>query len=140
MIKYDDNRNIWILETNNNSYALGVSETGLVNHIYYGEKLPYISDYPSALNESGWASFTPSEGRCMEEFMAWGSARYTEPCLKAVFNDNVRDVILKYNRFSTNGNLLEIVLKDEVYPLEVSLYYNVIEDCDIIERWAEIKK
>lgn len=138
MIKYDENRKIWVLEARNISYALGVSETGLINNIYFGEKLPYISDYPEARNSRDWASFTSGEGRSKEEYMAWSKIKYTEPCIKATFHDNVRDVVLKYDSFDIKDNTLTVILKDVYYPLEVRLHYTVIEDCDLIERYAEI--
>ena len=40
MIKHDASRNIWVLEGDHISYALGLSELGTINHIYFGEKLP----------------------------------------------------------------------------------------------------
>lgn len=131
MIKYDENKNIWVLETNNTAYAFGVSDTNTLNHIYYGDKLPYISDYPHAINLP-YHPFTHVEGLSSEEYMSWCKAKYSDPCLKATFNDYVRDVVLEYKDYYIEDNTLTVRMADTYYPFTVSLKYAVIEDCDLI--------
>lgn len=138
MIKYDELKRIWVLETNNTSYALGVSDTENINNIYFGEKLPYLSDYPISKNARDWASFTKGEGRSTDEYMGWSGLRYTEPCLKVLFSDLTRDVVLKYSSFTVDKNTLTIIMKDSYYPMLVKLNYKVIEEFDIIIRSTEI--
>lgn len=138
MIQYDDHKKIWVLETAQTSYALGVSDSGTINHIYYGEKLPKLSDYPDAKNEQEWASFTSGEGMSREEFMGWCKPKYTEPCIKATFQDGVRDVVLTYVDHTIEENALTIHLKDVYYALHFKLLYRVIPECDIFERTVEV--
>ncbi|OPH58177.1 hypothetical protein BC351_24895 [Paenibacillus ferrarius] len=137
MIRHDALRNIWVLEGDHISYALGLSEQGTLNHIYFGEKLPRLSDYPAAAKISEYPYTLGSELN-EEEYMGWGKAKFTEPSLKVTFHDYVRDLHLTFVDFEISENRLLFILKDSHYPLEVRLYYKVIADCDLIERYAEI--
>jgi alpha-galactosidase len=128
MIQYNEQKYIWIIETENTAYVLGISETNTINHIYFGERLPYHSDYPGGANEREWASFTGGEGRSKQEYMSWSGPKYSEPCLKATFHDHVREVDLRYKSYESKENTLSILLEDVHYPLEVLLQYHVIED------------
>lgn len=138
MIRFDIQRNIWVLETVNNAYVIGVSESLGVNYIYFGRKLPYLSDYPEAKNEKDWSSFDTGEGRSREEYMPYQGIRYSEPCLKVMFKDGVRDVVLKYHSQYINGELLAITMVDEYYNLMVQLNYRIVEDCDLIVKWVKV--
>lgn len=126
------------METVNMAYVIGVSETENINNSYFGEKLPYITDYPEGKNELEWASFTRGEGRSRDEYMSWSGVRYTEPCLKTSFSDGVRDAVLKYQSFEMKENTLIIMMKDVYYPLYVKVCYNLIEELDLVERHTEI--
>lgn len=137
MIRHDVDRNVWVLEGKRISYALGLSKLGTINHIYFGEKLPYLSDYPIADIVSEYP-YTVGSELSEEEYMGWGKAKFTEPSLKATFHDHVRDVNLKYITSEITDDTLLIVLHDTHYDLEVKLYYKIIEDCDLIERYCEI--
>ena len=90
--------------------------SGTINHIYFGEKLPYLSDYPGAEIEAKYPFSLGSE-LSAEEFMGWSKAKYTEPCLKATFADHVRDVVLEYCSWSMTPDTLTIVLKDRTLPI-----------------------
>jgi len=48
-IKIANDKKKWFLETKNTAYVIGVDEDKNLQHLYWGEKLPYIGDYPSAL-------------------------------------------------------------------------------------------
>ncbi|MDQ6421437.1 alpha-galactosidase [Paenibacillus sp. LHD-117] len=137
MIRHDASKNIWVLEGDHISYVLGLSELGTINHIYCGEKLPYLSDYASADRVAAFP-YTLGSELSEEEFMGWGKVKFTEPSLKATFHDHVRDVDLAFVDFEISEHTLVLLLRDTHYPLEVKLYYKVIPDCDLIERYCEI--
>jgi alpha-galactosidase len=48
-IKISDDEKKWFLETKNTAYVIGVDETENIQHLYWGEKLPYTGDYPGVL-------------------------------------------------------------------------------------------
>jgi alpha-galactosidase len=137
MIKHDASRNIWVLEGDHISYALGLSELGTINHIYFGEKLPQLTDYPIAGSIANFP-YTLGSELSEEEYMGWGKAKFSEPSLKVTFHDHVRDVILTFIDFEIMDNILLFNLKDSYYALHVKLYYKIIADCDLIERYCEI--
>ena len=137
MILFNEEKKCWIIETESNAYVLGLTEAGDINHIYFGIKLPYVSDYLEAVDREMNPYFA-ADGVYREEYMASGGTKYTEPCLKAAFSDNVRTVTTKYEGYVIKDDLLTITLKDTFYPLVLKLNYKVIPDCDIVERWAEV--
>lgn len=137
MIHFDEPRMIWVLETKTGAYAIGLCRTGTINHIYFGEKLSCLSDYPSAESVAKYP-FTLGSDLNAEEYMGWSKAKYTEPCLKATFSDHVRDVDLEYDSWCMTTDTLTITLKDQHYPLSVHLTYKLYEELDIIERSAKI--
>ena len=132
----------WFLETKNTAYVIGVDEDKNIQRLYWGEKLPYISDYPGVLllQESPFDNF---EQIIREEFSPWGGIRYKEPGIKVTYEDQVRDLILKYKTYklidSDKYKTLIIYLTDSIYNLEVGLAYRLIEEYDLIERWVNIE-
>ena len=86
----------WVLTTDQAAYVLGLTADGRLQHRYWGERLPYHTDYPG-LGERK-ASYAV-EGHILpsDEYPAWGGFLYTEPCLKATFADSVRDLVLVYS-------------------------------------------
>ncbi len=128
--------NAWILETRSTAYALGINASGALVHRYWGPRLPYPSDYPSARDPGEWCSFYGRRELALEEYPAYAGATYREPCLKASFADGVRDAVLEFRHFQVEGDVLQIVLEDAHYPLRVTLHYRVLEDLDLLERWV----
>lgn len=137
MIQVDRDRNIWVLECENTAYGMGLTPEGALAHIYFGEKLPYLSDYPDPISEARYP-FTFGNDIYAEEYPAWSGAKYSEPCLKLTYHDQVRDAVLKYHRYTIEQDRLVLYLKDSYYPLEVKLTYSLTTHCDMIERTAEI--
>jgi alpha-galactosidase len=130
-IRFDSNRNLWVLETKNTAYSFGVYKTGAIKHTYWGKKLARPADYPSFdfYFDSPWWDWN-------DEFPTRGEASKTEPCLQTVYSDGVRDVNLKYAAHRINGDVLKVSLIDEFYKLEVMLNYRLFEEYDLIERSA----
>ncbi len=130
--------NGWILETAATGYAFGLNEAGLLTHRYWGSRLPYLADYPLALNPpmfpfNGVGQLTP------EEYPADGAYKFIEPCLRASFADGGRDLLLKFDSASLADDdpaRLDVHLSDAYYPLRVTLHYRVHEAYDLIERYV----
>ena len=135
MIRHDPDRNIWVLEGNTIAYSFGINKLGAIVHTYFGEKLPYLADYPMPEIVEEFPIGSPIY---QEEYMGFGQAKYTEPCLKATFYDDVRDLDLRYIDYEVLEEGLRIRLKDSFYPLEVRLYYKLISEHNLIERHCEI--
>ena len=131
----------WILETKHTAYVLGVDWHNNLQHLYWGEKLPFVSDYPNTVSLREF-SFDSPEQLIREEYSPWGAIRYKEPGIKVTFADGVRSLQLEYANFhlSHDGvqDELVIIMLDPVYKLEVQLYYRPLEEFDLIERWVTV--
>ena len=128
----------WVLETARTAYALGIDSRAVPVQLYWGAKLGSADDYLQPPEPVGYASFNGEGHLAREEYPGWNGINYTEPCLKLSFADGVRDVLLRFETASFTGEQLTVVLRDEVYPLEVRLQYRVHPAEDLIERWAEV--
>ena len=141
-IKVANDKKKWFIETKNMVYVIGVDEKKNLQHLYWGEKLPYVSDYPRVLLPQEFP-FDKFEQIIKEEFSPWGGIRYKEPGLKVIYEDQVRDLILKYKTYKLididKCKTLIIYLTDPIYNLEVGLTYRLIEEYDLIERWVNIE-
>ncbi|MBI5294618.1 MAG: alpha-galactosidase [Chloroflexi bacterium] len=134
--------NGWVLETRHTAYAFGLNQAGLLTHRYWGARLPYLADYPAPFDPVHWASTDGFHHFVPEEYPAYGGVKYIDPCLKATFADEVRDVVLGYEDFSVKDSPtpeLAVRLRDSYYPLRVTLHYRVHEAYDLIERWVTLE-
>ena len=73
-----------------------------------------------------------------------GTWSLSEPAVQLTHADGNMSLELEYISHSTkdvdsNVRLTSILLKDPVYPVEVTLYYKVYSKENLIEQWAEIK-
>ncbi|MBV9710058.1 MAG: alpha-galactosidase, partial [Ktedonobacteraceae bacterium] len=131
----------WVLETQTTAYALGMNDAGRLSHRYWGIRLPYLEDYPSATNPGGWASFNGPAHLTPEEYPAYGGLSYIDPCLKVTFADGVRDLVLQIDankQADASQTELAIHLRDVYYPLLVTLHYRIHPHYDLIERWVTL--
>ena len=137
-----DGHELWILLTEHTAYAFGLDENGYLQHRYWGKRLCLDSDYGWPSPHGQWA-FERAEGISQEEYPAWGDVNYNEPCIKATFDDGVRNVVLRYDSFAISADngrpTLTISLTDAHYPLAVHLKYRIVAEYDLIERSAVIE-
>ncbi|GAC1538079.1 MAG: alpha-galactosidase [Herpetosiphon sp.] len=127
----------WILETSSTAYAFGLNANDVLAHCYWGARLLTKTDYPTAPDFANSASFYESLTRTPEEYPPHGGARFIDPCLKVLFADGVRDVVLSFGSAEVqHGTVPELLihLHDSVYPFRVTLHYRVYERYDLIER------
>jgi alpha-galactosidase len=73
-----------------------------------------------------------------------GTWSLSEPAIQLTHSDGNTSLDLKYVSHSTklienNIRLTSILLKDPVYPVEVTLYYKVFIKENLFEQWTEIK-
>jgi alpha-galactosidase len=134
---------VWILETRYTAYVFSWSKVNRLDHVYWGAKLPFTSDYfPKELGFDPLGNWNFARST-HEEFPAWGDYKYNEPSLKARFSDGVREVLLDYVDSKIEENeataTLSIELQDPHYPLRVRLVYRVFRDHDLIERSAVLE-
>jgi alpha-galactosidase len=133
------------VSTNETDLILKTSPKGRLYQSYLGakllsvsdiEKLPYFIARPAsdgAVTPRGWEVYAGS-----------GGEDYFEPAFAAQHNDGNMTTILKYvshNSHTLDDNVTETVihLKDDVYPVEVTLHYIAYAKENIIKSWTEIK-
>lgn len=131
-------KNVFALQSKNNSYVFGIDNMGLVRHLYWGSKIENVDDFdmPTLVEVS---TNDPVFEITKEEFPVYGSLRYKEHCLKASFIDGCRELVYSYEGYEVDGNELVIKLKDIHYDFNMNLHYKVYEEYDLIERYVTIK-
>ncbi len=134
---------MWLLETEQTAYALGIHPEGCLQHLYWGPRLVHPGDYPEpgGRHEHGVGGFNP--GFTPEEYPAWGGNRFGDVCLKVTYVDGGRDLRLEYreHHITADGQQLAVTLCDphERYGLRVTLLYRLYLAEDLIVRWAEVE-
>lgn len=117
-----------IIETSQSALVLTVGGNQRVLQSYLGRKLA-----PAA-----YAALTG--GR--EVYLTAGMDNQFEPAIRLVHNDGNPSLELKYvSHKTTRENDLtqtDIVLKDPVYPVEVTLHYTAYQNSGVIKSWADI--
>ena len=135
-------KNIFLLQSKNNSYVFGIDNLGLVRHLYWGSKIERVEDFEMpVLTEV--STNDPVFEITKEEFPVYGSLRYKEHCLKANFSDKSRELVYRYLGYEIRNmdsiEELVIKLKDTNYDFYINLHYKVYENYDLIERYVSIK-
>ena len=161
MIIYENDS--FYLNTKNSTYCITVAQNGSIIHSYYGERIPSedMSAYRSGQPRSICFPVC-CDGKMMsmdelpQEYGCFGRGDNRIPSFK-IEDDNGRTVSeLKYHSHritdgrsglpelphldinTDNAMSLEIMLKDIVTGVDISLYYIVFEESDIIARHTVI--
>lgn len=129
--------NIFILETKNTHYVIGVNKFGTNHHLHWGRKCNendyFIKDF------SDQSSQNPALDELKQEYTPFGKTMYRGSAIKAEFADGCRDICLKFDGYNAEGNTLALNFSDEEYPLSITLNYEISDDNDIITRWTDIR-
>lgn len=119
---------IWSLETNNMSYFLRIENEKLQTG-YYGSKIT-SNNLPG--NYFEWRDEIPVRGGFPSK----------SPILEVFFSDGTRDLDLKYTSHHIQEkdgfDVLQISLVDNHYPFQVDVFYRLLPEYDLIEKWLEI--
>jgi len=78
-----------------------------------------------------------------QAYATYGNDNLFEPAVRMTHNDGNQSLELKYVSHSTekqdaNTTLTKILLKDPVYPVEVTLNIKAFAAEDVLEQWVEI--
>lgn len=160
--------NLFILETNNTTYAFNVMETGHLEHIYYGRKIrmPQARNGENLLEKK---AFLPGTTLAYDqehlsvglddlrlEMSSYGKGDLREPFIEVVHGDGSFTSDFLYDDYTTykgkhefealpgsygdaeDVETLCVTLKDKQYNLTLELYYYVYPKCDVICRSAKL--
>lgn len=140
-IEYDGKRKVFLLQTDNSSYALGLASSGELVNLHWGGRLRDTDDVPEPRDTHYFHQphgFTHGRyGRY--EYPANTGKFFLEPCLKIEEPEQLVDLKLTYASHEIRGDQLEVVLEAAAYPLSVVLHYRVYPRFDLINRWVEVQ-
>lgn len=143
-ILIDDEKKIFLLQTEHTSYGMQVGKTGKLLHLHWGKRIDRIRDLP--YDEQLILYPFEDEERKPEnnqEYTPSGGYYFDESCLKITYADGCRDTKLFYEGYQLEkekGSMsLRITLKEILYPVYVHLVYTVYEGLDVIDRSAVIE-
>ncbi len=118
-----------LLETKNSALLLSVGANQRVTQSYFGKKLA-PADY--ALLKGG-----------REVYLTAGMENQNEPAIRIVHADGNPSLELQYVSHKTtsggDSSTTSILLRDPQYPFEVTLYYTLYYNEDVIKAWTEIR-
>lgn len=132
-----DKNNIFVLETKNTHYVLGVDKYGYNHHLHWGKKCNADDYYIQEIKDQNSNHSVLDEFK--QEYTPFGQTMYRGCAIKAEFADGCRDICLNYNGYEIEENTLKLKFSDNVYPLEIVLNYSVCDENDIITRWTTVK-
>jgi alpha-galactosidase len=163
-IRYDEEQQLFTLETVNSTYQMQVDEYGFLHHLYYGRRVGKANmNYISSSYDRGFSG-NPYEARdrtysldtLAQEYTSFGVGDFRINGLSVINGDGSYGVDFRYikhqiheGKYSIpqmpavydNGGEAEtliISMMDPVTKLILRLYYGVFEEKDIITRSAEI--
>ena len=130
------------IATDHTDLVLQVPENGRLYQVYFGEKLRHEAD----LDNLGWQVHPASDGsavaRGWEVYSGSGNEDFFEPALAVTHADGNPSTYLYYvshrSKPVDGGTQTDIVLRDDRYPLEVTLHYVAYAEEDVIKTWSDI--
>ena len=164
-IIYNPDKKIFSLHTKETTYQMMVDKHDYLLHLYYGAKNSGFMDYMLVYADRGFSGNPSVAGNdrtysldtLPQEYPTLGTGDYRSYALNIENSDGSQCCDLKFShyeikkgKYSLKGlpsvwakedeaDTLEIVLKDQVSNMEVTLLYGVLEDDDIITRSAIIR-
>lgn len=138
----DGERNIIRIATDNTDLVLEVGPNKRVYQTYLGPKLLHESD----LQNLSWSQHAGSDGsvstRGWEAYSTSGNEDFFEPALGITHADGNMTTYLYYVNSSQEpvpgGVHTRIILKDDKYPVFVTLNYVAYPKENVIKTWSEI--
>jgi alpha-galactosidase len=139
-IHADPTRRLWALVTAQSTYAFGMTNDGLLMHLYWGPRLVSLADLSPADLKPERSSQEPALAKATEEYPPFGGLRYGETAAKITFADGTRELDLRFaaSEITERDGLPAIIVttRDAAYPLTVQLCYKVDVENDLIIRSA----
>ena len=149
-ISFNQNKNIFTLHTKNTTYQMQVDKYGYLLHLYYGARNIGFADDMLTFADRGFSGNPYAAGNdktysldtLPQEYPTLGSGDYRNYALNIENSDGSRCCNLTFSRYEIrqgkyslkglpavwsgeDAKTLEIVLKDRVSQVEVSLLYGV---------------
>lgn len=131
------------ISTDNTDLILQVAPNGRLYQSYLGDKLldeQDIKNLPYFVHAGSDGSVSP---RGWEVYAGSGAEDYFEPAVAITHNDGDPSTVLRYiyseQKAVDGGMETTVLLKDDKYPVEVTLHYIAYPKENVIKTWSEIK-
>ncbi|MDR0891487.1 MAG: alpha-galactosidase, partial [Mediterranea sp.] len=119
------------ITTDQTELILNVADNGRLYQSYLGDKLLHERD----------ETYLPSKG--WETYPGAGGEDFFEPALAITHNDGNPSTILRYvssEQKAVEGGMETIIrLKDDQYPVDVTLHYIAYPKENVIKTWSEVR-
>lgn len=158
MIRFDEEKQIFKIDTPNSSYVMGVVGGEYLAHLYYGQRiesmdLGYLLDFSE--ENLGDVSICNGEkvsflDKLPQEYPCHGTGDFRQSCLMVRSGQGNWGVDLKYAgyeivqgkpeleglpaTFGEDGETLAVTLRDDCLGLKVKLLYSVFSGIDCVMR------
>ena len=128
---------IFVIETKNTHYVLGVDKNGKLNHVHWGKKAD-PNDYEVKENWEQNSNHSGFDYTDME-YTVFGGTMYRNCAFKCEYFDKCRDSVFNFLKAEQSDGKLDITLCDESYNIELVLSYVYSKHTDIITRYVTVK-
>lgn len=125
-----------------NALVLQVGEDNRLGIIYFGTKLKNTAEYQHI--PGMYRRGDDYSGVLNAAYTSAGSRNLVEPAIQVTHNDGNTSLALQYvshqvQKENDNVSTTSILLKDPVYNFEVTLYYKVYNQENVVEQWSAIR-
>ena len=136
-------KKVFRISTEQTDLIFQVGDNGRLYQTYLGKKLLNDGD----IQNFDWDIYAGTDAsvsqRGWEVYSGSGNEEFFEPAIAITHNDGHNSTYLYYVSSSTaaveGGTQTTINLRDDKYPVEVSLHYVAYPKENVIKTWSEIK-
>ena len=130
-----------VVETKDNALVLQTDKTNRLFTNHFGKRLAQTSEYTTIAAQYRFTN--DNAGIYNHAYTPSGSWSLVEPALRITHADGNTSTELLYDSHSVkkideNVTLTQVLLKDPVYPIEVTLFYKTYAKENTIEQWSVI--
>jgi alpha-galactosidase len=130
------------IATENNMLLLQTDSNNRLRTVYFGKPLENESEYGAVA--AGYIYDESNAGIYNSSYTPAGTWNFSEPAIQVKHADGNPSLELKYvshkkEIIDANTTITSVLLKDPIYPFEVTLFYKVWTKENIVEQWTEIK-
>ncbi|MFV8328399.1 alpha-galactosidase [Flavobacterium sp. ZS1P14] len=129
------------IATSNTVLLLQTDNSNRLRTVYFGKPLDNESEYAAVA--ANYKYDEANAGIYNSSYTPAGTWNLSEPAIQVKHADGNPSLELKYishkkEKIDGNTSITSILLKDPIYPFEVTLFYKVWAKENIIEQWTEI--
>lgn len=164
-IRFDQENQLFLLETKETAYQIRIAEHGVLQHLYYGKRIGDCDlSYLVQMRDRGFSGQIPGADRwsgfsldtLLQEYPSFGNGDYRTEAVRVVDANGGYALDLRYEahrirkgKYGIEGlpavyakeeeaDTLEITLRDSTTNVAVILYYGVFRELDIITRAVKL--